>query len=145
MSSTCVVLCQDAIERHADPMFMKNRLSESPEAAGRNFISFICCNYWLVKTFAEPFLNTSKGVQNIVYGSAECIQYSRSRLNCGEIANSEVEEGFADNSRYEDERKGRNAPFAVTSASCCAKTLYYVAVFGAYFLILMVIYAVFTI
>ena len=50
---------KDAIVRHQDPTFIKKRLQGGGEAAGRNILSFICCNYWLVKTFAEPFLNTS--------------------------------------------------------------------------------------
>ena len=71
---------KDAIARHRDPSFIKKRL-QVPEAAGRNFISFICCNYWFVKTFAEPFLNTSHNVQSLVHGTAECVQRSRSRLS----------------------------------------------------------------
>ena len=67
---------KDAIVRHHDPSFIKNRLQD-PEAAGRNFMSLICCNYWFVKTFAEPFLNTSHNVQSLVHGTTECVQRSR--------------------------------------------------------------------
>eukprot|EP00596_Hydrurales_sp_CCMP1899_P005470 CAMPEP_0119035292 /NCGR_PEP_ID=MMETSP1177-20130426/2218_1 /TAXON_ID=2985 /ORGANISM="Ochromonas sp, Strain CCMP1899" /LENGTH=439 /DNA_ID=CAMNT_0006993315 /DNA_START=123 /DNA_END=1439 /DNA_ORIENTATION=+ len=37
---------KDAIVRHQDPTYIKKKLQRSPEAAGRNFMSFICCNYW---------------------------------------------------------------------------------------------------
>lgn len=50
--------------RHQDPMFMKRRL-QVPEAAGRNILTVLCCNYWLVKTIAEPFMSTSQ-VINVI-------------------------------------------------------------------------------
>ena len=132
---------QDAIVRHQDPTFIKRRLQKSPEAAGRTFMSFICCNYWLVKTFAEPFLNTSHTVQTLVHGSRDCLIRSRSRLNCAESA--EVDEEESQISRYEDERKGRNSAF--TSSTCIAKTLHYTAIILAYGIILFFIYASLTI
>jgi hypothetical protein len=131
--------------RHLDPAFIKKRLQKSPEAAGKNFMSYICCNYWLVKTFAEPFLNTSHTVQTVVHGSAACFQRSKSRMNCAEsgLAESEEEES---SSKYEDERKGRNTAFSSsTPSSLISRILYYVAIFFAYSIILMFIYASFTV
>ena len=60
---------KDAVVRHQDPSFIQKRVQGGGEAAGRNILSFICCNYWLVKTFAEPFLNTS-GDDNPPYSPA---------------------------------------------------------------------------
>lgn len=127
--------------RHQDPTYIKKKLQRSPEAAGKNFMSFICCNYWAVKTFAEPFLNTSATVQTLVHGSTDCLVRSRSRLSCNETGESE-----ASSSRYEDERKGRNASFpSHQTSSLITKILYYSAVFVAYAIILLFIYASFTI
>ena len=136
---------KDAIARHRDPSFIKKRL-QVPEAAGRNFISFICCNYWFVKTFAEPFLNTSHNVQSLVHGTAECVQRSRSRLSCVELSRiTDADDEAASSSRFEDERKGRTATFTPTSTSCVAKAAHYLAVSIAYLIILSFIYASFTV
>jgi hypothetical protein len=130
-------------------MFIKRRLMV-PEAAGRNFLSFICCNYWLVKTFAEPFLNTSHGVQTVVYGTAECVTQSRTRLNCAKSSEYLIEEGHllseedGQSSRYEDERKGRN-PLSPILTTGLSKALYYTAIAAAYALVLLFIYASFII
>ena len=130
--------------RHQDPTFIKRRLQKSPEAAGRNFMSFICCNYWLVKTFAEPFLNTSHTVQTLVHGSTDCLIRSRSRLNCAE-SSAEVDEEQSQISRYEDERKGRSSTFSSSTSTCIARFLHYTAIFLAYGIILIFIYASLTI
>ena len=130
--------------RHQDPTFIKRRLQKSPEAAGKNFMSFICCNYWLVKTFAEPFLNTSHTVQTLVHGSTDCLIRSRSRLNCADTT-TEVDEEESQISRYEDERKGRNSAFSSSTSTCIARTLHYTAIFLAYGIILIFIYASLTI
>jgi hypothetical protein len=75
---------KDAIEKHKDPAFLKRHL-QNPEGAGRNLLSIFCCNYYLVKIIAEPFLNTSRGVQDLVDNTHECMQMSRSRLSCTEL------------------------------------------------------------
>ena len=127
-------------------MFIKRRLESSPEAAGRNFLSFICCNYWLVKTFAEPFLNTSHGVQNLVEGTTECVHHSRSRLNCAEYEASEgnrEEENLS--SRYEDERKGRAPQFTSARSTFLARFVHYTTIAFSYGIILLFVYAAFTI
>ena len=136
---------KEAIVRHQDPMFIKRRLVH-PEAAGRNFLSFICCNYWFVKTFAEPFLNTSHGVQTVVYGTAECVSHSRSRLNCtksGDFLPVSALDDDSKNSRYEDERKGRN-PFSSPTTGW-ARVVYYAAITVSYAIVLLFIYASFAI
>ena len=122
-------------------------MSKSPEAAGKNFMSFLCCNYWLVKTFAEPFLNTSHTVQTLVHGSAECIQKSRSRLSCVELrsSSSDPESDEENSSRFEDERKGRNTSFSSPNSSFMCKMMYYIAIFLAYTIILFFVYAAFTV
>lgn len=72
---------KNAIEKHQNPLLMKKYL-EHPEGAGRNMLSLICCNFWGIRTFAEPFLNTTRVVQDLAENSAECVQMSRSRLSC---------------------------------------------------------------
>ena len=106
-------------------------------------MSFICCNYWLVKTFAEPFLNTSHAVQTLVHGSSDCILRSTTKLNFGgDVRQKNDEENL---SKYEDERKGRNTVFTTPSSTVIAKILYYTAIFIAYTIILCFIYASFTV
>ena len=96
-----------------------------------------------MKTFAEPFLNTSHTVQTLVHGSTDCLIRTRSRLNCAD-ALAEVDEEESQISRYEDERKGRSSAFS-TPSTCIAKALHYTAIFLAYGIILVFIYASFTI
>ena len=76
---------KDAIEKHRDPAFLKKHL-QNPDGAGRNILSVLCCNYFLVKLIAEPFLNTSRGVQDLVDNTSECVQrISTSRLSCSDL------------------------------------------------------------
>ena len=141
--------------RHLDPSFTKNRLKKSPEAAGKNFMSLICCNYWLVKTFAEPFLNTSHTVQTCIHGSTECMHRCNLRFNCVDNRGGIDEEQDQDNdleysSKYEDERKGRGSSsgsiaFYPLSSTWLSKVLSYIAIFLAYTIILCFIYASFTV
>lgn len=72
---------KDAIENHRDPINMKRHL-ENPEGAGVNLLSILCCNFWFIRTFATPFLNSSRVVQDFAEGGAECVSLSRSRLSC---------------------------------------------------------------
>jgi hypothetical protein len=109
-------------------------------------MSYICCNYWLVKTFAEPFLNTSHTVQTLIYSTAECAQKCRSKLSCISVGR-DVENGDDEvNSKYEDERKGRNSSFTSSlPTSLVAKFFYYMAVTIAYSILLLFIYASFSV
>ena len=128
---------KDAIVRHRDPSFITKFMTSNPEAQGKNFLSLICCNYWFVKTFAEPFLNTSLGVQNVVHGSAECISRSRSRLNCSESYNRLESEL----NRYKDESKRREK----IQSSTFLSSVHCIALSFSYAIILTFIVAVFTI
>jgi len=56
-----------------------------PEGGGRNFLAILCCNYYFIKIFAEPFLNTSRNVQDMVENTAECVSLTRNRLSCGDF------------------------------------------------------------
>lgn len=78
---------KDAISKHQDPAFLKRHM-QNPEGAGRNLLSVFCCNYYFVKMIAEPFLNTSRGVQDLAECTTDCITRSRSRLSCGDILSS---------------------------------------------------------
>lgn len=132
--------------RHLDPTFIKKRIQNSPEAAGKNFMSYICCNYWLVKTFAEPFLNTSHAVQTLIYSSAECAHRCRTRLSCLSAAR-DVESGDDEvSSKFEDERKGRSSSFSSSlPTSIVAKCFYYTAVASAYSILVLFIVASFSV
>lgn len=85
--SVSVAVLQDAIVKHRDPAFMKRHLS-NPEGAGRNILSVLCCNYYMIKILAEPFLNTTRGVQDMVDNTAECVTVTRSRLSCTDFLSS---------------------------------------------------------
>jgi hypothetical protein len=144
---------KDAIQQFSDPTFIRKRVQSSSEAAGVNYLSVICCNYKLAKAIAEPFLNTTTGVQNFVHGSRECLTQSRSRLNCAEMTMSEVEEKFNEtSSKYEDERKGRNQSCTWSTivspqggTSTFWNVLYYVAIACAYTIVILFIWLAFTI
>jgi hypothetical protein len=134
--------------RHQDPSFIKKRLQESPEAAGMNLMSFLCCNYWMVKTLAEPFLNTSHTIQTLIYSLSDCVSTVRSRTNCAclELNDSVDLDYMESNSKQEDERKERNILFSSTSfSSVLVKIAYYATIFIAYTIILIFIYASFTV
>jgi hypothetical protein len=134
--------------RHQDPSFIKKRLQESPEAAGMNLMSFLCCNYWMVKTLAEPFLNTSHTIQTLIYSLSDCLNAVRSKTNCAclELNDSVDLDYMESNSKQEDERKERNVLFSSTSfSSILVKIAYYATIFIAYTIILIFIYASFTV
>lgn len=134
--------------RHQDPSFIKKRLQESPEAAGMNLMSFLCCNYWMVKTLAEPFLNTSHTIQTLIYSLSDCLNTVRSKTNCAclELNDSVDLDYMESNSKQEDERKERNILFSSTSfSSILVKIAYYATIFIAYTIILIFIYASFTV
>lgn len=85
---------------------------------------------------AEPFLNTSRGVQDLVDGSAECITNSRARLSCANflstnaLNNLPTEDGDIEsavllphNSKQDVDKhkKGRRCPNTTTLLACvCA-------------------------
>ena len=137
---------KDAIARHLDPSFIKKRL-QVPEAAGRNFISFICCNYWFVKTFAEPFLNTSHNVQNLVHGTAECVQRSRSRLSCLDVSSAAAHDDDDDEEQGSRHRRVATATAAAAAvpSSCVQKMLQSLVLVILYLLVSWLIYASMTI
>lgn len=128
---------KDAIVRHRDPSFCKAYMQSSPEAAGNNFLSLICCNYWLIKTIAEPFLNTSRNVQNLVESTSLCVSQSKAKLNCSPRYADDVE--MNTKSRFEDERKGR----IITSNTSTAigNFIYNAAIVLSYILVFIFIYA----
>lgn len=123
---------------HRDPAYCNSFIQSSPEAAGRNILSVLCCNYVLIKSFAEPFLNTSRGVQNIADGTIQCVHHSRSRLQCASTDHlSPDEEYYLERSRYEDERKGR---VTYNTYSIIARVMHNLAIAFSYLLILLFVY-----
>ena len=95
---------KDAIVKHRDPAYIKRYLDLSPEARGVNCLTYLCCNYWFIRTFGEPFLNTTSSLQNMTICFSEFFA-SSSRLcnsSCLSVA------AHNSNARFEDERKGRS-------------------------------------
>lgn len=74
---------------------MKQHL-QNPEGAGRNILSVLCCNYYFIKIIAEPFLNTSRGVQDMVENTAECVQMTRNRMSCTDFLSSAALNNMSD-------------------------------------------------
>lgn len=137
---------KDAIVQYRDPTFMKKFLQSSPEASGRNILSTLCCNFWLLKVTAEPFMNSTKGVHLIVDTTQLCVSQSRARLNCS--SNEEEDEDIqtsvydSEQSRYEDERKGRHSS---ANHALIARFFNGFALAFSYALIGMLMYASFTV
>jgi hypothetical protein len=136
---------KDAIVRHKDPNFMIQRLKSSPEAAGKNILSFLCCNFWLIKNFAEPVLNTTSSVQNVALSTTECVNNSRHRCSERFTCTRNTNKGNNMESkdvRYEDERKGKR-----TSAQLVflMKALSNTATLFSYIIIGLLIYVSFTV
>lgn len=135
---------KDAIQKHRDPAFLHKHL-QSPEGAGRNLLSLLCCNFYLIKMVAEPFLQTSGKVQEAVDGAAECVQHTRTRLSCADFLSSaalsslpssghlplshshnggDVESGgMHARTHEEDSKKGRKCVYLTTYAHCLCNAL----------------------
>lgn len=75
---------KDAIDKHADPAFLKRHM-QKPLGAGRNLLSVLCCNFYFIKMIAEPFLNSTRSVQDCVDCTGDCVSMSRSRLSCTDL------------------------------------------------------------
>ena len=76
---------KDAIMSFRDPNYNQKRIQEHPEIQGYTWMSYVCCNFWLVRTFAEPFLNTTASFQNTMSQSQECLTSSKHRLSCSDL------------------------------------------------------------
>jgi phosphatidylinositol alpha 1,6-mannosyltransferase len=137
---------KDAIVKHRDPSYTKSFLQSSPEAAGRNFLSLLCCNFIFIKTLAEPFLNSTKQVQNLVDNTSQCVHHSRVRLHA--CASTEYlspdEEYYYERSRFEDERKGRVSAFSTYASAFFAKAINYAGIIFSCIIVFIFIYASFT-
>ena len=146
---------KDAIVRHSDPNYIKRRMQISPETAGRNILSVFCCNYWFIKHFAEPILNTTTSLQNVAYSTSDFVSYSRTRFNCSESNRnggtvSAVNPGVItppamDDKcrRYDDEKKGRLPSSAM--ALFLLKAVDITAVGCSYLIVILFVYASFTV
>lgn len=144
---------KDAIIRHRDPNYVKHLMS-TPHGQGRTFLSLLCCNYSLVKTWAEPFLHGVAGVQSVAESTKECLNDPRSFVPCNGNNNNNNGNGNVSNnclsqcnclstskSRYDDERKERMpSGFLMNSI----KIINWVAIISSYFIIGLLIYASFT-
>lgn len=147
------------MENHSDPSYIRNFMAKSPVAAGQNTLTVICCNYWLLKNVAGPFLAASAGVQNGIIGTNECVTHTRnkwnnstlcgshSRLSMSDSAEDSIEEGldYGKDSRYEDEKKGRNQRIAAASVIILSKLVHYFTISFSVGLVLVFVYAAFTV
>jgi len=134
---------KDAYVRHRDPMYIKKRMA-SPEVAGKNVMSFLCCNYWLVKTFANPVLNATSSMQNLAYSTSECVSHSRSRCLLLDRTDSVADLATDSKSnRFDDEKKGRE--YTSAHVLFLIKMLNITAVLSSYILVFAFAYASFTV
>lgn len=144
---------KDAVVRHADPSYMKNRLASHPEIAGRNILSVLCCNYALIKHVLEPLLNTTNSFSNCAQSSTECISSCKSRLtgaaaSCGTSCPCGLGSYCLPTIvPRKDHEKGHDAYTMRTSQQVlmCVNTANWVGSALAYVLILLFIYASFTV
>jgi glycosyltransferase involved in cell wall biosynthesis len=121
---------KDAIDKHKDPSFLKRHLA-TPEGAGRNILSVFCCNYYFVKLFAEPFLNSSRGVQDLVDNTSNCVEISRSKLSCDFLSSANLhgqDEESQTESKYDHDKFKKSARktsmLTTMTQYCCAGASY---------------------
>lgn len=116
---------KDAIVNFRDPNFLKRHL-QSPEGAGKNLLSIICCDYFIIKKVAEPFLNSSRKIQDVAEGAVECVNNNRNRLGCTEFLSSaslnaldnqdDEETGLLNHKKTDDKNiKARKQPSLLSS------------------------------
>jgi hypothetical protein len=129
----------------------------------------ICCNFSLIKLVAGPFLNTAGNVQGAVERTADCVQNTRTRLSCTDFLSSanltalpsieeDLESGFP-LKKFDDgnNKKIRKAGFfqtlwnyltyffsALTSVSC-GKIVHWIGIILAVGMVLLFVYASFTV
>jgi hypothetical protein len=136
---------KDAIIRHRDPQFVKT-LMNTPHGQGRTFLSMLCCNYSIVKMWAEPFLNTIAGVQSLGESTKDCINDPRQMINscscCSGVCANSCAADSSSVVRFDDERKER-MPTSATLVSLI-KAVNWIAIVGSYLIIGLLIYASFT-
>lgn len=148
---------KDAIMNHRDPSFIKRYMQQDTETAGQNFMATICCNYWLTKAIAGPFLKTSMGVQNVYHGAHDCVinsgRLSR-QMSCGSLASldySSLEDGGANLARMMGDndaddadslgpRGGRGLMNVVLNNYCVSCLLSHGAAVFSYLIILVFFY-----
>ena len=128
---------KDAIMNHRDPGYIKRYIEQSSETRGINCLTYLCCNYCLVRTLAEPFLNTTSSIQNLTICFSESVaNFSRPSTCCSN----------SNNERFEDERKGRSfiniSPSTLLNIN---RVTDHCAVVCSYVLVLFFIYASFTV
>lgn len=134
---------KDAIEKHRDPTFLKRHM-ENPEGRGCNMLSVFCCNYYFIKIIAEPFLNTSKGVQDLVDGTNDCVQMSRSRLSCSHL-DRDSDTVVDTKDKYIKEKKTKRSMWTTLTGSCfspsnCTRTFHLIALLFAVAIAFLFIY-----
>jgi hypothetical protein len=133
---------KDAMIRHRDPDYVK-QLMATAHGQGRTFLSMLCCNYSLVKTWAEPFLHGVAGVQSLAESAKGCLNDPRVSCSASSSNNllSQCNCFASSKSRYDDERKERMPSGLLTN---CIKAVNWIAIICSYLLIGLLIYASFT-
>ena len=160
---------KDAIVRHADPKYIKSLMEEHPEVTGRNFLSTLCCQYFIVKRVVEPFLDGSARAQDFINwisgvvvatGSgnwaavtSKCSPCSCSTCSCfcgkpsskeketdGDISSSDEELGRTSTSP----RSRIRSPMAM-SCNFLLRAMNFFAIAASYIIIALFVYASFTV
>ena len=139
---------KDAIVKHRDPSYIQKHLSLSPEARGVNCLTYLCCNYWFVRTFGETFLNTTSNLQNLTICFGDIFsQISRvcsPLTSCRKVSSSM--NSATDLDRFEDEKKGRSViSISPSTLLNINRVTDYFALICSYLLVILFIYASFTV
>lgn len=141
---------KDAVVRHSDPFFIKNRLKSSPEVAGRNILSVMCCNYALIRHILEPILNTTNSFSNAAQSCNECGTSCKSRgMSCASNCPCGLGSYCLPTTNIrKDHEKGRHDAYTMRTSQQVAWFVNAANWTGgvlAYALILLFIYASFTV
>ena len=132
-----------AIINHQDPTYIQKHMLSSPEAAGKSMLSFLCCNFYLMRIIFEPLLQTMNTVQIIVTCASECAQSSRSKISdCCCIV--KIKEGYCQNRLGDIQRKGKNYNYAWLLV-LANKVVHVISMSASVFIILLISYAAFTV
>ena len=132
-----------AVRNHRDPTYIKKHMQSSPEAAGKSMLSFLCCNFYLMRIIFEPLLQSMNTVQVIVTGASDCAQSSRSKV-CDCCCIVKIKEGYCQNRLSDIQRKGKNYSYAWLLV-LANKFFHVLSMSASVFIILLISYAAFTV
>jgi len=150
---------KDAIMNHRDPKYMKTMMEDYPEVTGKNFLSTLCCQYFIIKRVLEPFLDTSSKVQDLVnwvtgLTKGGCAPKCSTPSYCSCCASHCCKSGSKEKSSLDDssdEEFARVSPRARTRSPAGLSFVFFVrtmnvfAIAASYVIIALFVYASFTV